>query len=278
LEAETIAEAAMKGLAVTVVALGFINALPLRAQQRPEATPLAFEVASVKPSGSGGNGVRGGCHGIDSKYTSGELASAPPLGRCVISDGRLSHLINIAFALRGIGLIQGAPDWVIGGSERFNVEAKVEDPTKATEAQLFAMLQALLIDRFKLKFHRENKDVSGFALVVAKNGPKFKETKSEDVDVDFGPSFKPQPGQPVVLNATRFTMELLASVLSVAGSGPVVDKTGLTGVYDFNLNWDETNGPSIFTAVNEQLGLRLESQKVPVSFFIFESAQRPAAN
>jgi uncharacterized protein (TIGR03435 family) len=268
----------MKGLSLALAALGFIISVPFRAQPQTATTPLAFEVASVKPSILGRNGVRGGCHGIDSKYTSGELASAPPLGRCVISDGRLSHLISIAFALRGVALIQGAPDWVIGGSERFNVEAKVEDPAKATEAQLLAMLQALLIDRFKLRFHREDKEVPGYALVVTKNGPKFKEAKSEDVDVDFGPSFKPQPGQPVVLNARRFTMELLASVLSGVGPGPVIDKTGLTGVYDFNLTWDETNGPSIFTAVTEQLGLRLESQKVPVSFFIFESAQRPAAN
>ena len=76
-------------------------------------------------------------------------------------------------------------------------------------------------------------------------------------------------------------MATLASLLSVAGSevrAPVIDKTSLTGIYDFKLSWDETAGPSIFTALQEQLGLRLEPQKVPVSFFVIESAQRPTAN
>jgi uncharacterized protein (TIGR03435 family) len=262
----------MNGLTVVVTALGLANAAQIQAQP-----PLAFEVASVKPSGSSSNGVRGGCHGIDSAYRPGQIAAAPPLGRCVITDGRLSHLIAIAYQV-GVQSIQGAPDWVIGGSERFDVEAKVEDPAKATEAQLLEMLQALLVDRFKLKFHREDKDVAGFALVVARNGPKLKASTSEDLNVDFGASFKPQPGQPVTLNARRFTMASLAGLLSGFGPGPVIDRTGLPDAYDFKLNWDDTSGPSIFTALIEQLGLRLESQKVPRSFFIFDSAQRPAAN
>ena len=73
-------------------------------------------------------------------------------------------------------------------------------------------------------------------------------------------------------------MVLLAQFLSTFGPGPVKDETGLPGEYDFKLNWDETNGPSLFTALQEQLGLRLESRKVPVSFFVIESAQRPKEN
>jgi uncharacterized protein (TIGR03435 family) len=73
-------------------------------------------------------------------------------------------------------------------------------------------------------------------------------------------------------------MASLAGLLSGFGPGPVIDRTGLPDAYDFKLNWDDTSGPSIFTALIEQLGLRLESQKVPRSFFIFDSAQRPAAN
>jgi Protein of unknown function (DUF3738) len=102
------------------------------------AAPLKFEVASVKKSTSGYNGIRGGCHGIDSKYSAAELAAAPPLGRCVITDGRLSHLIGIAYGV-SMAMIQNAPDWVIAGDERFNIEAKAEDPAKATEAQLRAV-------------------------------------------------------------------------------------------------------------------------------------------
>jgi uncharacterized protein (TIGR03435 family) len=258
-----------------LVLLGLTNAPQIRAQP---ATSRQFEVASVKPSPQSSNGVRGGCHGIDSKYSLNEAASAPPLGRCVITDGRLSHMISIAYGLRSIGLIKGAPDWVIAGTERFNLEAKVEDPTKVTEQQLLGMLQALLVDRFKLKFHRENVDMPGFAMVVAKNGPKLREAKGDEVETSFGASLKPAPGAPINLTTRKYTMQMLADLLSQIGPGPVKDQTGLTGVYDFKLSWDEANGPSLFTALQEQLGLRLEPQKVPVSNFVFESAERPKEN
>lgn len=251
---------------------------PLQSQPVPGAAPLEFEVASLKPSTSGFNGVRGGCHGIDSKYSPGEMAAAPPLGRCVITDGRLSHLILIAYGLRSIALIQGAQDWAIAGSERFTIQAKAEDPTKATEQQLLGMLQNLLVDRFQLKFHRESKEMPGFALIVAKNGPKLQPATGDDVGISFGPSLKPAPGGPISVDARRYSMPMLANLLWQMGSGPTVDQTGLSGVYDFKLGWDDAAGPSIFTALQEQLGLRLEAQKVPVSYFVIDSAQRPSGN
>jgi uncharacterized protein (TIGR03435 family) len=74
-------------------------------------------------------------------------------------------------------------------------------------------------------------------------------------------------------------MEMLANLLSGrGGKGPVVDKTGLQGAYDFTLSWDENAGPDLATALQEQLGLRLESQKVPVSYFVIDSAQKPTGN
>ena len=245
---------------------------------RAQTPPLEFEVASVKVSPSGPNGVRGGCHGIDSKYSPNETASAPPLGRCVIADGRLSHLIGIAYRLRSIASIKDAPDWMMTGFDRFTIEAKAEDPTKATEHQLLGMLQKLLIDRFKLKFHLENKDMPGYALIVAKNGPKLQESTSEEVGTSFGATLKPFPGQPVTLTARRYSIGMLNDLLSQIGPGPMVNHTELQGVYDFKLAWDDAAGPSLFTALQEQLSLKLESQKVPVSFFVIESAQKPAEN
>ena len=242
------------------------------------AGPLEFEVASVRVSSSGANGVRGGCHGIDSKYSPKELAAEPPLGRCVITDGRLSHLIYIAYGLRSIGSIKGAQDWVINGYDRFTVEAKAEDPTKATEQQLLGMLQNLLIDRFKLKFHLESKDMPGYALIVAKSGPKLQESTSEEVGTSFGAAIKPMPGQPVTLTARKYSIGMLTDLLSQIGPGPMMDRTELHGVYDFKLAWDEAAGPSLSTALQEQLGLKLESAKVPVSFFVIESAQKPTEN
>jgi uncharacterized protein (TIGR03435 family) len=241
------------------------------------AVPLTFEVASVKKSTSGFNGVRGECHGIDSKYSAGELAAAPPLGRCVITDGRLSHLIGIAYGV-SMGMIKDSPDWVIAGSERFNIEAKAEDPAKATEAQLREMLQALLAERFQLKFHRENRDMPGFAMAPGKNGNKLRKAKGDDVVLDFGGAAKPNPAGPISLKLRKYSMAQLAALLSQIGPGPISDNTGLTGAYDFELMWDESSGPSLFTALQEQLGLKLEPQKVPVSFFVFDSAQRPGEN
>lgn len=244
------------------------------------AAPLTFEVASVKPSGSGNNGVNGGCHGIDSVYGPSKAASAPPLGRCVIHDARLSHLSGIAYSLASMGLLKSdkGPDWAAMGTERFDVEAKAEDPTKATEAQLLQMLQSLLVERFKLKFHREDKDMQGFALVVAKNGPKLEKAKDDEVEPRLSGSMKVREGEPITLNGRKCSMQMLTNLLSQRGEGPVVDKTGLTGAYNFKLWWDDSATPSLFTALTEQLGLRLEPQKVPVSFFVIESAQRPSAN
>jgi uncharacterized protein (TIGR03435 family) len=254
----------MKPLLI-VVLLGVARAQP------------AFEVASLKPAKDGPNGVRGGCHGIDSKYAPNQAVSAPPLGRCVITDGRLSHMLAIAFGLGSMDLIKGAPDWAISGVERFNVEAKADDPTKATEEQLLQMLQALLIERFHMKFHREDRDRPGFALEVAKNGSKLQQSKTEEVAFNF-PGGKPSPDQPICLNASRYSMTAMAKLLTQIGRGPVVDKTGLTGEYDFKLCWNDTDGPSLFSALQEQLGLKFEPQKVPVSFFIIESAQKPTEN
>lgn len=253
---------------IPVLALSF--AVSLRAQ------PREFEVASVKVSKGGG--VTGGCHGIDSQYTPIEAASAPPLGRCVIHAGRLSHLIAIAYRLTAISLIHGAPDWVLAGYDRFDIEAKVEDPTKVTEEQLLTLLQNLLVERFKMKFHREEMDRSGFGLVVGRRGPKLQPSTDLDESTSFGTGIKPALRGPINLVARRYSMPTLANLLSNFASGPIVDKTGLPGYFDIKLSWNETEGPALTTALQEQLGLRLEPQKVPVSLFVIESAQKPSEN
>ena len=266
------------GLFVAAALLLFCFHSPSSGQAGP--APVTFEVASVKPAPPGPNGVHGGCHGIDSVYTPGQTAAAPPLGRCVIGDARLSHLVNIAWQMQMMQLIKSGPDWIAGGDERFNVEAKAENPTKVTEKQLLAMLQALLVDRFQMKFHREPAELPGFALTIAKNGPKLHESTDQDQGFNFGRGQgKPVPGQPTTFNARRFSMQRLVDLLSTfGGRGPGIDKTGLQGVYDFTLMYDDDAGPTLDVALREQLGLRLEPQKVPVAYFVIDSAQRPSAN
>src|SRR5215469_859375 len=254
---------------VHLVALAILQ---LRAQE-----PLQFEVASVKAD-KRGIGVSGGCHGIDSKFSPADSATAPPLGRCVIEAGRLSHLIGIAYGLHSMELISGGADWVMRGFDRFDIEAKAEDPSRATEAQLLTMLQQLLIERFDLKFHRETVDRPGFALVVGKNGPRLKKTAASETSVSFGDQAKPDRRRPVRLVARQYSMAKLANLLSQLGSSPIIDKTGLDGDYDFTLNWDDEQGPTLGTALQEQLGLRLSAERVPVSLFVIESAQKPSPN
>jgi uncharacterized protein (TIGR03435 family) len=240
---------------------------------------LAFEVASVKPAALGPYGVEGGCHGIDSVYTPGEKAEAAPLGRCVITHARLAHLVHIAWGLDTMLMIQSGPDWIQRGDERYNVDAKAEDPSKTTEQQLLTMLQNMLVERFQMKFHREPVEARGFALVIAKNGPRLTPSTSEDADWTFGNQGKPAPGAPVSVRARHFSMAELVKLLSTfGGQGPGIDKTGLDKFYDFTLSWDDDAGPTLPTALREQLGLRMEPQKVEISNFIIDSAQRPSAN
>jgi uncharacterized protein (TIGR03435 family) len=237
-----------------------------------------FEVASIKPSANGSGGVHGGCHGIDSIYRSDEVASAPPLGRCVIHDARLSHLIADAYKLPNMSMLKSekGPDWVAIGQERFDVDAKVADPTKATEAQLLEMLKGLLAERFQLKFHREEKEVQGFILTVAKSGPKFKESAKDASDPRVQTALKGAPVQ--TINAHKGTMADLVEGLGFVTQTTVIDRTGLRGAYDFKLSFGGENGPEIFSALPDQLGLKLEGTKVPVSYFVVDSAKRPTAN
>ena len=263
--------------------LGAVAAPRMRAQTQPATVATVFEVASVKPATDGGNGVRGSCRGVDSVYAPSQRVEAPSPGRCVFTDARLSHLINIAWDLRSMALIKSGPDWIARGDERFNIVAKAETPAKVTEQQLLAMLQTLLVERFALKFHRETAETPGFALVSAKNGTKLSASKSEEQGIVFnsgkGVVKKPGPGQPISLKARRYSMAMLVEILSrLAERGPGMDKTGLDGVYDFTLAWDEDAGPSLATALREQLGLRMESAKVPESYFVVDSAHRPTEN
>src|SRR5215469_14036786 len=135
----------MRQLGLIAITLGFFYSTVSHAQSRD------FEVASIKPTRLQGEGVKSACHGVDSKFAPKDLAASVPLGRCVIT-----------------------------GDDRFDLEAKAEDPQTATEADLQVMLQRLLADRFKLKFHRETQQVDGMELVVAKNGPKVRQAGPDE--------------------------------------------------------------------------------------------------
>lgn len=267
---------------------GFIVAALLAAPQAiaqanaaPE--PLKFEVASVKVATSGFNGVRGGCRGVDSVFSAAEQerGGIPPLGRCRITDARLSHLIGIAYGV-SMQVLDTGPDWIQRGDLRFDVEAKAENPTSATRRQLLTMLQNLLVERFQIKFHQVTKEEPGFALLIAKNGPKLHTSTSEEQKLTFiGPNGEelPKPvSRAIKVNAKKCSLSELKDLIAFVGDiGPGVDRTGLAGAYDFTLSWNEEEGPSLASALRE-LGLEVRREKVSVDRFVLDSAQKPTLN
>ncbi|HWG16453.1 MAG TPA: TIGR03435 family protein [Acidobacteriaceae bacterium] len=194
--------------------------------------------------------------------------------------------------------IVGIPNWA--NSQRFDIEAKVADKDveafrKLTLDQICAMGRPILTGRFKFAAHEEKKILPLYALVVAKDGPKLTpSTLSEDdrnaqtgmIGMGHVPSASGTGSSMNELTARGVTMERLAAVLSQQGLGRVVlDDTGLTGRYDFKLAWapeaattdsTDTPAPSIFTAVSEQLGLKLEPQKGPVSVLAISHIEMPS--
>jgi len=279
-------------IAAMVPILSVVLAASIRLPQ--VSTPLAFEAASVRPSGPGGGITWGWCRGTDSaEFEGGWIASRilqgmspparPALGRCAITRSSLKQILQAAYDLGPNVEITGGPGWF--DSDRFDIDAKADDPSKATVADLQQMLQQLLADRFKLKFHRETKEVSGSLLVVAANGSKLKEAADSD--------FPPRGGRPGDMNFRGATMPVLAEFISQIMGRPVEDKTGLSGKYTFTLKWapgetdivppefaqpPDPSGPTLVTALQEQLGLRLQSGRVPVFSVVIDSAEKPFPN
>jgi len=212
----------------------------------------SFEVASVKPSapGSSGGGITPGPTGMTARNVT------------------LLFCIRIAYDVQDYQV--SGPNWV--STEQFDIVAKTGNPVK--QDQLRLMLRALLAERFGLVLHREERARSVYALVVGKNGPKLAEAKGDDAGgttADIGH-----------LVFTAASMSVLARRLSQQLHEPVSDLTGLKGIYSFTLDWqqdDSVPGPSLFTAVQEQLGLKLEAQKVPIEVLVVDHAERiPTAN
>jgi uncharacterized protein (TIGR03435 family) len=176
---------------------------------------------------------------------------------------------------------------------RWDIRAKAEgEEGRMPSAQFEEMLRALMEDRFQLKVNHETREMPVYTLLAAKNGPKLTLSTGGSRGVQMRPG---------TLTFTKSTTATLAAQLSLLTGRVVIDKTGLTGDYDFELRWAQeagqgspdafglptvasdtppvdTNGPSIFTALQEQLGLRLESQKGPVEILVIDHVERASEN
>jgi uncharacterized protein (TIGR03435 family) len=228
-----------------------------------------FEVVSIKPNNS----------------TSGALSiGAQPGGRFSAVNVSLKTLATYAFQVRDPQIF-GGPGWI--DSDRYNIDAVASGTS--TNEQMRSMVQALLIERFKLKSHRETRDLPIYELVAGKNGPKMERTKP-----DAPPAAAMRNG---AITYAKLNMAGFARLLTIVLGRTTVDKTNLMGDFAVKLEWAPNAeaiglensaatpqvatapvGPSIFTAVQEQLGLHLESSKVPTEVIVIESVAKPTDN
>jgi uncharacterized protein (TIGR03435 family) len=195
--------------------------------------------------------------------------SSFPTNLFTIKNAPLSFLIQFAYNIDSQNHISAMPGWM--ESQEYDVSAKVEGDQQLTLNQMRPMLQRLLEQRFHFAAHHETKVVSGFALIVAKGGPKLQPSKD-----DSKPFAQMLPNR---MDAGHQDAEHIASVLAHRAGQPVVDKTGLTGIYDFTLSYATANDPNsnlpdLFTAVQEQFGLKLVPQKVPVDMIVIDHVDK----
>jgi uncharacterized protein (TIGR03435 family) len=219
-----------------------------------------FEVASVKASAPGGRG--------------GIVRPTPGQQGYMAQNLPLRMIMTVAYTVTD-RQIAGGPDWM--GTERWDLNAKADRPYPIE--QLRVMLQKLLEERFNLKIRREKREMPVWELVVDKGAPKM--SKHADGDIDHPPMGPGPNGRG--MSGKNIPMSYLAFSLSRMLDRNVIDKTGLDGFWDVTLDFardqdPNQDGPSIFTAVREQLGLRLVSAKGPVEHLVIESAERPSAN
>jgi uncharacterized protein (TIGR03435 family) len=237
---------------------------PVASSTGQAAVAPVFDVATVKPTKAESRSASG----LDTSH--GMLdAENVTLKRCIMGA-------------YGIGPQQviGGPDWL--DSERFDIVAKSDEPV-SEDAVMMTMLQALLSDRFKLVLHRETRMMPAYVLEVDKNGARLQQAKGGD------PSNHTSTGRAgrVTIDNANTGMDLFTEILARKMDLPVINETGLKGTFDFKLHWTPDNvapenlGPddvSIFTALQEQLGLRLSSKKAPVEVLVIDCAERPSEN
>ena len=265
----------MKKILILILA-----AIPVASAQ----PPMQFEVASIKPSASSPMGEHRISVGI------------APGGRLSVQGANVRMLMSIAYGVKEHEIV-GGPSWV--DTDRYDINAKPDAASLSgpvTQEQMRPMIQALLSERFKLATHSESKEATVYALVAGKNGPKLTET-----DPAAGANNRQVRMGNGSLNATGVPLQFLADSMSRILNRTVVDKTGLKARYDFKLEWTpdestslrlpglpapggdgppppEARGPSLFNALEEQLGLRLNTEKGQISTIVIDKIEKPTEN
>ncbi|HEY4089770.1 MAG TPA: TIGR03435 family protein [Bryobacteraceae bacterium] len=254
----------MRCFPVAVVCLA-IRALAQTASPSPK-----FEAVAIKPSAPSADGrIMVGIQGGPGTRNPGQMN---------FWNISLADLIQNAWDVKKFQV--SAPDWL--SSERFDIQAKI--PSGATKDEGRLMIQNMLADRFKLALHRTTKESSIYALTIAKGGPKLKEAET-------GPGAQPKrmmtmnEGGRMKMDLKGATMSAIVDMLGLQLDRPVIDMTGLTGSYDVLMEFaplpspaatapDPNSAPTIFSALTEQLGLKLEARKGPVETVVVDSMEK----
>jgi uncharacterized protein (TIGR03435 family) len=274
---------------LSAIACEVMNGGPIRGQSPAEAKPAAlaaFEVATIKPSDPANRS--------NDCFIRGQPGGQTFVGRCVT----LHRMMTWTYRLSD-NQLAGEPDWL--NTDLWDFQAKAEHPI--TRAELPAMFQAFLAERFGLKVHRESRTLSALVLTVDKGGAKMKANNEPDKwDISIVSAGGGPPPKPPKWAGQRCSMEYLAWWLGRMQNRPGVDQTGLPGFWDFTLEFVPNNlsdlnsgqeiqrktpsgepglafdGPSVYTALREQLGLKLESTKAPVPVMVIDHVEKATAN
>jgi uncharacterized protein (TIGR03435 family) len=240
-------------------------AQPETVQMMAVSADPAFDVATIKPSDPDDTG-----NGFQLR------------GRRVhIKNETMNNMISFAYGIH-IKQLVGGPEWF--GTDRYDVDGVADVEGAPNLKQMQGMVKKLLADRFKLTFHRERRELSVYAITVGKSGPKLTKSLGDPnglIDQTGG-----QQGGQRTERLTNNSMADFALLMQSFVDRPVVDQTGLAGRFDFKLVWtpndslaSEPNAaPGLFTAMQEQLGLKLEPVKAPAEVLVIDHVERPSAN
>jgi len=243
------------------------SVVPCATQQQPNAASpqLTFETATIKPTANPDPGKG--------------YWNYPGQGRFSAHGLSLEFLIRMAWDVEA-NQLTGKPSWL--DSDYYDIEAKPEESVTLSPDELKPRLQSLLIERFHLAAHFETKMARGYALVVAKGGPKLQPTKGSKF-----PNWRTDTSTGH-LEGLNWSMQFLAQMLQRATHIPVADQTGITGSYDIKLRFaaepepnidQDSSLPSLFTALRETLDLELKAQQIPMQVLVIDHIDRvPAAN
>ena len=221
----------------------------------PETSAQEFEAASIRVNKSG--------------VFAGSLERS--VGQLTLRNASLRECIELAYGILDKHYALSGPTWL--DSDRYDIIAKASSTTP--KEQLLLMLRKLLADRFHLKVHRERRSVRVYALVVVRGGPKMKAASGVDSNFTFGTGHVAASE----LSMAEFADRLGGPVFQLGY--PVIDSTGIRGTFDFTLDWSSGDAaveplarPSLFTAIEEQLGLKLRSEKSMIDIWVVDHAER----